>query len=246
MRSNYHTHTRWCRHGTGEIEDYAKYAVKLGLVELAITEHVPLPGDPDRVRMLSREFSAYDADLNRVVAGYSKKIRIRKGFECEYYPWMLDTYRAYKERFGYEILILGQHMNSARTFDNFHVTEPWQLAIYAREICAGLKSGLFDILAHPDVVMSGYREADASMLEAMDRIFSTCKEYNIPAEINGKGIINKRGYPNREIWKLARDRGISCIINSDAHHVEELEGAHLTEAENLAKELGLKLITKLP
>ena len=27
MIANYHTHTRWCRHATGEIEDYIQEAV---------------------------------------------------------------------------------------------------------------------------------------------------------------------------------------------------------------------------
>jgi hypothetical protein len=31
MIANYHTHTRWCRHGTGEIEDYISEAFNKGL-----------------------------------------------------------------------------------------------------------------------------------------------------------------------------------------------------------------------
>ena len=41
MQANYHTHTRWCKHGTGEIEDYIEEAIRKGLTEIAITEHVP-------------------------------------------------------------------------------------------------------------------------------------------------------------------------------------------------------------
>lgn len=41
MIANYHTHTRWCRHATGEIEDYIQEAVRKGLRAVATTEHVP-------------------------------------------------------------------------------------------------------------------------------------------------------------------------------------------------------------
>ena len=246
MKANYHTHTRWCRHGTGEIREYADYAVRLGLLELAITEHMPLPGDPDRARMRFSEFPAFNAELNRVIAEYDGKLTIRKGLECEYYPWMLDTYREYKKRYGYEILILGQHANARRTLDNFLATEPWQLAIYADEVCEGLVSGVFDFLSHPDVVMRGYKTVDEAMLETMEQIFCTCKELDMPVEINALGIKYNRGYPNREIWKLARDYGLTCIINSDAHHVAELTGEHITHAEKFAEDLGLKVLGKLP
>ena len=41
MIANYHTHTRWCRHADGEIEDYIREALRRGLKALAITDHVP-------------------------------------------------------------------------------------------------------------------------------------------------------------------------------------------------------------
>ena len=246
MTSNYHTHTRWCRHGTGEIGDYAWYGARIGLSELAITEHVPLPGDPDLRRMRFAEFPAFDAELNGVIAEYKGKIKILKGFECEYYPWLLEDYRKYKEEYGYGILMLGQHVNSERTLDNFRATEPWQLAIYAAEICEGLESGVFDFLAHPDVVMFGYGKVDESMLEAMDQIFKKCKKLDIPVEINASGFKYNRGHPNREIWKLAKGYGLSCIISADAHHVDELSGEHIIKAEKFAADLGLKVLEKLP
>ena len=51
MIANYHTHTRWCRHATGEIEDYIREAVRKGLRAVAITEHVPHSQNFDPRRM---------------------------------------------------------------------------------------------------------------------------------------------------------------------------------------------------
>ena len=247
MTANYHTHTRWCGHATGEIEDYVAYAARIGLEELAITEHVPLPGDPDKEdRMQMSEFPVFDAELNRIIDKYRSRIRVRKGFECEYYPHALETYRKYKEQHGYEILILGQHVNIERTLDNFYLREPWQLSLYAEEVCEGLKTGLFDFLAHPDIVICGYKKVDAPMLEAMNRIFATCKKLDIPVEINAAGIRYHRGYPNREIWRLARYHGLTCVINSDAHNIQELDDWYVERCEEFAAELGLKTVDRLP
>lgn len=72
MIANYHTHTRWCRHATGEIEDYIREAVRKGLRAVAITEHVPHSQNFDPRRMQWEEFSAYNAELgppDRTVPG---------------------------------------------------------------------------------------------------------------------------------------------------------------------------------
>ena len=67
MIANYHTHTRWCRHATGEIEDYIQEAVRKGLRAVAITEHVPHSQNFDPRRMQWEEFPAYNAELDRLI-----------------------------------------------------------------------------------------------------------------------------------------------------------------------------------
>ena len=97
MRANYHTHTRWCKHGTGEIEDYVETAVRGGLEILAITEHVPYQNNRDGSRMLWEEFPDFDRALNQAIAKYQGRIQIIKGLECEYYPDELDHYRTLRD-----------------------------------------------------------------------------------------------------------------------------------------------------
>ena len=76
MIANYHTHTRWCRHATGEIEDYIQEAVRKGLRAVAITEHVPHSQNFDPRRMQWEEFPAYNAELDRLIEKY-QGIRVR-------------------------------------------------------------------------------------------------------------------------------------------------------------------------
>lgn len=65
MKANYHTHTRWCRHGQGEIEDYILTAISHGYRELAITEHVPHRDNLDPRRLQWEEFPEFNAALDR-------------------------------------------------------------------------------------------------------------------------------------------------------------------------------------
>ena len=82
MQANYHTHTRWCKHATGEIEDYIEAAIGAGLKELAITEHVPHKDNLDPRRIQWEEFDAYNQALEAAIHKYHADIRVIKGFEC--------------------------------------------------------------------------------------------------------------------------------------------------------------------
>ena len=120
MKANYHTHTRWCKHGTGEIEDYIEEAIRNGLQEIAITEHVPHKDNLDLRRIQWEEFLNYDHALNQAIECYAGRIHVIKGFECEYYQEELEAYRMFREKYGYQLLILGQHRSGEnREIDNF-------------------------------------------------------------------------------------------------------------------------------
>ncbi|GHV66756.1 histidinol-phosphatase [Spirochaetia bacterium] len=246
MIANYHTHTRWCRHGSGEIEDYIREALSKGLEELAITEHVPLPGDPDSRRMYCHEFDAFDAELNSLIEKYADRIRVRKGFECEYYPDLLAYYSRLRKQHGYEILILGHHTSADRSIDNFAIRSPGEVSRYAMEVCEGLKTGVFTFLAHPDVPLCGYSYFDDAVTDAMSLIFETAATRNIPVEINANGLHYDRGYPSPRVWELARHYNPLCIVGSDAHHAADLACESVDLCADMAIQFGLNLQTLLP
>jgi histidinol phosphatase-like PHP family hydrolase len=244
--ANYHTHTRWCRHGSGEIEDYIVAGIAGGLQELAITEHVPLPGDPDRRRMRYDELDAFDRELNEMILKYASAIRIRKGLECEYYPELLHYYEDLRDRLGYEILLLGQHTSIDRRLDYFAITKPSEIGRYADEVCRGLETGLFSFLAHPDVPIFSYHTPDRPFMTAMAQIFKVCEERDIPVEINGNGQGCHRGYPCHKVWELARNYRLRVLVGADSHYVPDLISENVTQCEDLARKLKLNLISLLP
>lgn len=246
MIANYHTHTRWCHHGEGEIEAYIQKALEGNLQELAITEHVPQPGDFDPRRLQMDEFPAFHAELEKQIRKYRGSIRIFKGFECEYYPSSMEHYRRLRDVYGYELLILGQHTSIDRATDSFAIKTPRQLARYADEVCEALHTGMFAFLAHPDVVMCGYQKADEAMLGAMAQIFSTCEKLEIPVEINANGVHYHRGYAARPVWELAAKYRLKCLVSSDAHRPEDLLCSAVSWCEKMAREIGLEVLSLLP
>lgn len=244
MKANYHTHTRWCKHGTGEIEDYIEAAISAGLTELAITEHVPHKDNLDPRRIQWEEFEAYDQALDAAIWKYSDRIRVIKGFECEYYPEVLDAYRMFRDQYGYKLLILGQHRSGRnREYDNFAAKTVKEMRIYADEVCEGLETGLFTFLAHPELALQGYPNVwDRDCELVMRQIYSVCERRKIPVEINANGFWDHRAYPNREALLLSKEYRLRYLINSDAHHPECLCGKSVAAVEAFARELGLPVM----
>ena len=39
MKANYHTHSNFCDHASGDVEEYIKAAIEVGMTELGISEH---------------------------------------------------------------------------------------------------------------------------------------------------------------------------------------------------------------
>ena len=243
MLANYHTHTKWCKHGEGEIEDYIQVAFDYGLKELAITEHVPHKDNLDKRRLQWEEFPAFDEALNKAIDKYKYKIHMIKGFECEYYPEVMDTYRMLKEDYGYQLFILGQHRSGAnREIDNFAKKGMQEMELYADEICRGIETGLFAFLAHPDLAIQGYSPGwDTNCEKIMRRIYKVCEAFDIPVEINANGLRDHRSYPSIDAFRLSTEYQLKYLINSDAHTPQCLCGENIVMAEAFAQNLKLPI-----
>lgn len=240
MIANYHTHTRWCRHATGEIEDYIQEAVRKGLRAVAITEHVPHSQNFDPRRMQWEEFPAYNAELDRLIEKYQDQIHVIKGFECEYYPFALENYKMFRDQYGYKLLILGHHTNKDRTADNFAPKGEAEMKQYADEVIEGLRTGLFTFLAHPDVPFCGYTGSADFALEQMGRILPSARSWAFRWRSTPTATGTAAPIPTRRVWELSRQYKLTWLINSDAHEVAHLcDEAGVGGTEAFARELGI-------
>lgn len=245
MICNYHTHTRWCRHGEGEIEEYIQEAIAKGLQEIAITDHLPID-NTKYLRMPWSDFEAYDADLNRVIEKYQNQIKIIKGMECEYYPGIIRILKKLKSERNYQCFILGQHFSYDQSVDYFHMHDPQADIIrYTTEICEGLETGFFQICAHPEVFLANSPQVNELGLKSIQQIFETCAKLGIVVEINANGLRKQRGYPNKEVWELSKNYKLTVIINSDAHKPSMLVDEAIVQVEKFADECGITVCEKL-
>lgn len=259
MKANYHTHHHLCRHASGKTEDYVKEAIKHGLIELGMSDHAPSHIiDDTGVRMYHNEFKEYLDDIEYNISKYSDKLTILKGTEVEFFENNDEYYLDLRKNLDY--MILGQHYihlnnNLNNLISSFALVSSEEVMSYAKIIEKALETNHFDILAHPDLYMCGYRDWDKHAIKAAHTICKSAEKNNMILEynVNGlrKGLVNtpqgkKPPYPRSEFWEIAKEYNIKVIINSDSHQPSLLNDSFVLEAEKEVKRIGLNVIELLP
>ncbi len=240
MNYNYHTHTKYCHHATGEMEEYVKYAIAHGIRYMGFSEHAPFvfpDGYESFYRILMENVPDYLAECNRLREKYKGQLDLKIGYEMEYYPLHFPAMLKTALECEAEYLILGQHFSNNEHPDGaptaFPVTSDTVLTEFADCVVKGIQSGVFTYVAHPDVL--NYQGENEALYESeLERICIASKEYNIPLEINFGGARDKGHYPGDRFFKIAGKVGCPITMGMDAHHVE---AAYDEESMILGKEM---------
>ncbi len=258
VRANYHTHTARCRHAVGADAAYVEQAVCSGYRVLGFTDHMgwPFPGGyVSPIRMEASQLPEYAASILRLKEEYADRIHIHLGAECEYFPDFLPWLRGEQERLGLEYLILGIHSPPNEIgVDQFAcATTPCQLEEYTQLAIAGMESGLFSCLCHPDLPLKTYPRFDRWAEEMSRDICSAAKKLKLPLEYNLAGLRLRGavpagfGYTSDEFWQIAADFGCTAVIASDAHDPAVLADTDaIDDARQALTAMGISVLDLLP
>jgi histidinol-phosphatase (PHP family) len=97
------------------------------------------------------------------------------------------------------------------------VDEIWGMYWSRLEKC--IRSGLFDIIAHPDLPKKFGHRASGDLRRFYDPAIQAASDKNVAFEINTAGLHKECAefYPAAEFLILAREANIPIVISSDAH-----------------------------
>ena len=241
MDYNYHTHTKYCNHATGEMEAYVKQAIAGGIRYMGFSEHSPFRF-PDGFetayhRIFIKDVPAYLAECYRLKDVYQEELDLKIGYEMEYYPLYFPHMLKMALDFDAEYLILGQHYLQNEHPSGYPSGVPTEseetLKEYVECVLAGMKTGVFSYVAHPDFV--NYRGENAKLYEQeMEKICVASKELNIPLELNFGGARNNENYPSERFFEIAGRIGSPITFGMDAHSVD---AAYDAKSLELGKEM---------
>lgn len=236
IQCDYHMHTPRCKHAAGPMEAYVERGIALGLREIGFSDHNPLPnGLAGNVRMDESELDDYVADVLRLRERYRGRIDVKLGIEMDYLEGLEAYCAAMIARYPWDYVI-----GSVHYLDADCRTGSWQkgLADYGRylELMRGLaQSGLFDIVAHFDVVKRSGRNPTHREAADITLTLEEIKRAGLCIEINTSGyrhaeLARPEPYPGLAIVEEALAMRIPLTVNSDAHAPDQV-GLRFPEIE---------------
>ena len=258
LAANYHTHTPRCHHASGDEIAFIEAARKAGMHTLGFSDHAPMLFDAGYVsdfRMLPEQTEEYAMTLDALKRQYAGDIAILIGYEMEYYPRYFARSLASVCRYPVDYLILGQHFleneypverpkNRADGYSGAPTDEEWKLCMYVERVTAGMKTGAFSCVAHPDLIH--FTGDDDTYRRHIVRLCECAREMRIPLEINLLGLGGGRAYPDERFWRIAAEVGCEAIIGCDAHYPEMLtDTAVIERGFRYAERFGIKMVREL-
>ena len=219
MYANYHTHTKRCQHAVGEDREYVEAAIAAGIQVLGFSDHCPWVYKDDFVsgiRMRADQVEEYVDSMQRLRTEYRNDIRILIGFETEHMPDLIEAQDELLAPYPIDYMILGQHFLKQErdgVYTGAPTTDETTLQNYVDTVIAGLESGRYLYLAHPDLI--NY-VGDAAIYERhMTRLCQYLKEHDRPIELNMLGAVDGRHYPSKRFLDIASKVHNKAIIGID-------------------------------
>jgi histidinol-phosphatase (PHP family) len=228
---DYHLHTRLCKHAQGNIHEYVESAISAGLQEIAFTDHIPLPEDFDIAhRMHLSEMDTYCRWVQTIRERYPE-IHIRLGIEADYYEGLEDFTTEFLKRYDFDLVIMSihfiKHWPAGNWIFKYHLPDMSREAIfedYLTTLIKGVRTGIFDILGHADIIKRQGQSLMKSVPEKVEQLLFEVKKHNMAIEINSSGFRKEvaESYPGFDWLPLIKKYHLPITVGSDAHAPDQV------------------------
>jgi histidinol-phosphatase (PHP family) len=258
MLTDYHLHLRPDDEDTEPAEyftvanadRYRAAAEEHGIAELGVAEHVHrFAAALDVWRHPWYERWARD-DLDAYAGFVREETDLRLGLEVDFLPGREDRLANLLDTYDWDYVVGSVHFLSDRALDteDFDVWDRgaspdkvW--ARYFDTLGEAARSGLFDILAHPDLVKVWGPERphpEGDLRRFYDRAMEGIAEARIAVEVSTAGLRKPAGeiYPAPAFLEMCLDAGCPVALSSDAHVPDEV-GFRYERALELLERLGV-------
>ncbi len=241
-KTDYHVHS-WFSDGKSAPEDYIAAARASGLKEIGFADHMTLFRGSLSWSMNTTEAEEFVSHI-KILKDDVRDIKVRTGLEVDFFPGKeeeihsvlknldLDYAFGSVHYLGETTVDLGPEFYEGKNIDSLYKT-------YFDHVTAAAASGLFDIIAHCDLVrIFGFRP-NAELEPAYRKLAKSFRMHDVAFEVNTNGRNKPISdfYPDRRFLKTFREEGVPVCVNSDAHMPSRV-GQYFEEAYDLLREAG--------
>jgi histidinol-phosphatase (PHP family) len=258
LLTDYHVHLRPDDHGASpegyftaaNAERYREAASESGIAELGVAEHI---------YRFSQALEVWDHpfwrswavdDLDRYCEFVREETDLRLGIEADFIPGREDRMANLLDGRDWDYVVgsvhfVGDDSLDTEEFSVWLTTESperiWRA--YFEMLGEAGRSGLFDILAHPDLVKvwgKDHPPPDGDLRRFYYSAVEAIADVDIAIEVSTAGLRKPVGeiYPAPEFLEMAIDAGKPLALSSDAHEPGQL-GHRYDDALKLLESLGV-------
>ena len=246
MLTDYHVHLRPDEDGTpaeryftaANADRYREAANERGIAELGVAEHIHR-----FVQSLDiwehpwyRHWAADDVDE---YCDFVRGAGLRLGVEADYLPGHEDRVGSFLDGRPWDYVVGSVHFLRDEALD-VHGEPDWEAwdiwrsadpdkvwARYFETLGEAARTGMFDILAHPDLVKvwgSGVPRPDGDLRRFYERAMDGIAASDVAIEVSTAGLRKPVGeiYPSAAFLEMCLDAGRPVALSSDAHVPEQL------------------------
>lgn len=247
-----HIHTHRCRHATGDLSEYLDAAIDAGVRILAFTDHLPLLEDSGHdYAMCSHELPEYIADVRELAdAAAARGCEVLVGVEADWYRDRRDEVAELLAPHRLDLVLGSVHFIDGWAFDDPRLREQYSLwtpddlwARYFEEIEAAAMSGLYDVMAHPDLIKKFDYRPDSDPTPWYESAARAFAEAGVAIEVNTAGLRKavEEIYPSTGFVEACFRAGVPATIGSDAHAPREVASG-LDAGLELLREAGYRSV----
>jgi histidinol-phosphatase (PHP family) len=260
---DYHMHLRSPVDGREEIdhtveavERFVEVARSRGVDEIGFTEHVYYFRQTRDLwtHPYYAERCVYDLDAycDAVLEAKGRGLPVKLGLEVDYLPGRERDTMEMLEPYPWDFLLGSVHEIEGHAIDadpdeglwkHFPIEEVWRRYFIALRGAA--RSGLFDVLAHPDLVkIFGRRPSADEVFLHHDETAAAFEAAGVAFEVSTAGLRKPVGelYPDPAFASACRARGVPATTASDAHQPADV-GRDLDQAVELMRSAGYETVT---
>jgi histidinol-phosphatase (PHP family) len=258
--TDYHVHLRPDDEGTaatayftpGNADRFREAAEERGIAELGVSEHIHR--FHAALDVWDHPFWCQNAadDIDEYVEFVREETDLRLGIEADYVAGREDRLASFLEAREWDYVVGSVHFIRDGAVDMEGEFDVWGRgespervwARYFETLGEAARTGLYDIMAHPDLVKvwgGGRARPEGDLRRYYEPAIEGFLEGGVAVEVSTAGLRKPVGeiYPSRPFLEMAVDAGLPVALSSDAHVPEQL-GHRYEDAVALLEDLGIR------
>jgi histidinol-phosphatase (PHP family) len=252
---DYHVHLEQGPYTMEWIKRFVEEGVKKGVAEIGFSEHghrFVQAKDLWKSEGFRGQWTLKEAteDIDEYVKIVEKAkglgLPVKLGIEMDYIPEYEDEIRDFINKYSFDYVLGAVHWIGDFGFDHPALINEWNLRDmddtyreYFDILLKAIKSGIFDCIAHPDVIKVFGHRARGDLSQMYEEAAKAMKEMDLCAEVSTAGFRKPVGelYPAPLMLECFRKYDVPIMINSDAHRPEDV-GRDFDKALDFVKSYG--------